>query len=102
MMSPGSPAPFSTLNLSSATTRYCLPPVLMTANIFPSCSTPALGFPARLLVQSIFGWFSPQSGGENANARGPGPAPRDAYGGAGQNCQENRPPEKCDLISTGW
>ena len=53
MISPGSPAIFSTFNLSSAATRYCLPPVLMTANIFPSCSFPALGIPARLLVQSV-------------------------------------------------
>src|SRR5215467_12014623 len=31
--SPGLPATFSTLSTSSAATRYCLPPVLMTANI---------------------------------------------------------------------
>src|SRR4051812_15322338 len=36
MMSPGSPAIFSTFSVSSATTRYCLPPVLMTANILSS------------------------------------------------------------------
>src|SRR5207237_10838521 len=55
MISPGSPATFSTLSTSSAATRYCLPPVLMTANIFPSCSCPAAhddpkGHLARLLV----------------------------------------------------
>ena len=33
-MSPASPASFSTVNRSLAATRYCLPPVLMTANIF--------------------------------------------------------------------
>jgi hypothetical protein len=36
---------------SSAATRYCLPPVLMTANIvLPLCSIPMLGeIPDRLL-----------------------------------------------------
>jgi hypothetical protein len=54
MMVPTSPSTFSTFSLSSAATRYCLPPVLMTANISPSCSSPALEeTPARLLVQSV-------------------------------------------------
>jgi hypothetical protein len=34
MISPGAPATFSTFSLSSAATRYCLPPVLMTAKHF--------------------------------------------------------------------
>ena len=33
-ISPGSPLTLSTLSTSSAATRYCLPPVLKTANIF--------------------------------------------------------------------
>ena len=34
MISPGSPLTLATSSTSSAATRYCLPPVLMTANIF--------------------------------------------------------------------
>src|SRR6185369_17613135 len=41
MISPGAPATFSTFSLSSAATRYCLPPVLMTANIFSLVFGPA-------------------------------------------------------------
>src|SRR6266576_1824610 len=57
MISPGSPATFSTFSLSSAATRYCLPPVLMTANIFSLVfvsrgSRRPESHLARLLVQS--------------------------------------------------
>src|SRR6202035_1848977 len=52
-ISPSSPFNLATLSTSSAATRYCLPPVLKTANIFSSsCSIPVLGFlrPDRLLA----------------------------------------------------
>src|SRR2546422_832008 len=55
MISPGSPLTFSTLITSSATTRYCLPPVLMTANIVLSlCSMPMLGSFRIGFFQSIW------------------------------------------------
>src|SRR5262249_33574851 len=43
MIDPGSPSSRATFSLSSGATRYCLPPVLMTANIFASRSIPVLG-----------------------------------------------------------
>src|SRR5580693_714786 len=49
-ISPGSPLILSTLSTSSVATRYCLPPVLKTANIFfPRVRFPVLGtLPDRL------------------------------------------------------
>src|SRR5580704_16333044 len=52
-ISPSSPFNLATLSTSSAATRYCLPPVLKTANIFfVLVFDPVLGFlrPDRLLA----------------------------------------------------
>src|ERR1700693_241226 len=52
-ISPSSPFNLATLSTSSAATRYCLPPVLKTANIFfVLVFGPVLGFlrPDRLLA----------------------------------------------------
>ena len=69
-MSPGSPATFSTFNLSSAATRYCLPPVLMTANIFPSCSYPRLRRPgAASCSVGLCEWFQPPEAAKTQNER---------------------------------
>jgi hypothetical protein len=44
----------STLSTSSAATRYCLPPVLKTANIFyPRIRTPVLGLIRTGFFQSM-------------------------------------------------
>src|SRR5947209_2015963 len=95
-ISPGSPATFSTFNLSSAATRYCLPPVLMTANIFPSCSYSAaqatskgsLG-PASCSVGlfEVLATGERSDSGKNASERARRPVSRDAYGGVGRGCQ---------------
>src|SRR2546423_1249775 len=103
MISPGSPATFSTFNLSSAATRYCLPPVLMTANIFPSCScTAAHGDPRGtwpgFLFSRIVPRFSPASSGKNTSERARRPVSRDAYGGVGRGCQGTAT-GKCTLFA---
>src|SRR6266404_9448971 len=72
--SPGLPAIFSTCRTSSVATRYCLPPVLMTANIVfilvfdPGARRIRTGF-----FQSGFAVFWPPSGGSNACAGPEGP-----------------------------
>src|SRR5437868_10580954 len=43
IVSPGWPSTLPTSSTSWAATRYCLPPVLMTANIFSPCSIRVLG-----------------------------------------------------------
>src|SRR6185295_18134226 len=99
MISPGSPAIFSTLILSSAATRYCLPPVLMTANIFFLVFVSALGNPARLLVQSVCLRFWRQAA--ETQASGPRPAPRDAYDDARRDCQGSAAAEGFLLTNQG-
>ena len=99
MISPGSPATFSTFNLSSAATRYCLPPVLMTANIFPSCSVPRLGRPSRVLGAAscsvgLFECFRRPEAAKTQNERACPKSPsraHHAYGGAGRACQDDGP-----------
>src|SRR5215471_17833761 len=98
--SPGLPASFSALTTSSAATRYCLPPVLMTANIvLSSCSIPVLGRSGPASWQSGFAftpipakWIPVRRQGyahgwphEAAltHARAKGPAPRAGYGLSG-------------------
>src|SRR5271169_5723780 len=55
---PGSAFTRSIRITSSAATRYCLPPALMTANIvLPLCSTPVLGLFRTGFFQSVFRVF---------------------------------------------
>src|SRR6266576_6622199 len=103
-ISPGLPLTLSTLITSSAATRYCLPPVLMTANIafgprvrcvrtgfLPSrlkaftaliartaCGTPRLPHPSRL-----------GRGRRLERQVGASRLAGDAYGGGGRKCQGN-------------
>src|SRR5258708_2983526 len=82
-ISPGSPLSRSTLSVSWAATRYCLPPVLMTANI--------------VLVLVLDSRRSDGSGPASSSRLMDLTAPTvvamgcrgDAYDGRGPNCQES-------------
>src|SRR5262245_63386871 len=74
-ISPGSPLIFSTFRRSSAATRYCFPPVLMTANIVL-----VLVFEYPELGGSGFFQSVKDLGGAEWQ-------PPDAYGGAAAPCQ---------------
>ena len=83
-ISPGSPLTLSTWITSSAATRYCLPPVLMTANIvFPVFNTglAATGF----LAVGLGGVATVVAVAKRAENRA-----RDAYGDGGRGCQVKR------------
>src|SRR4051794_40284376 len=100
MISPGWPATLPTCSLSSGTTRYCLPPVLMTANIFPSCSYPRLRRdPAGLLVQSVYvNDFSYLAAAETQNERTrPEPIPHAGFLWRPRAAVSRKPP-----ISASW
>src|SRR5712675_2364477 len=97
---PASPSTFSTFNKSLAVTRYCLPPVLMTANIFlSSCSNPGLGRPASFSRLGI-GWPLLAT----INARGPySPFVPGTYDGQPAICQRcNRGPRLGVRLSFGF
>src|SRR5262249_52440953 len=103
-ISPGLPLTFSTLITSSAATRYCLPPVLMTANMAlssvrygasvygaASCHLAALPCYPRLRdAQSARSAPLPLAGDQRLE-RQVGRATRRAYGGRPRNCQGNGP-----------
>src|SRR5207344_1709032 len=74
--SPGSPLTFSTLITSSAATRYCLPPVRMTANIVLVLvfDSGARIVPDRLL--SVGCWVLTALTGRKQRARNQSSAPR--------------------------
>src|SRR5262249_43326859 len=79
-ISPGSPLIFSTFSRSSAATRYCFPPVLMTANIvlvlvfeFPELG--GSGFFQSVKFQSVKDFDGAQR------------QPQDAYAGPAAPCQ---------------
>src|SRR6516165_3514332 len=66
---PGSPSSRATFSLSSGATRYCLPPVLMTANIFCLAFEPgARTSPDRLFDSRGFGFAIGRSCGQNKEA----------------------------------
>src|SRR5262245_1710819 len=72
MISPGSPLTLATCSTSSAATRYCLPPVLMTANIvLSSCSFPVLGSFRTGFFQSVWGSAAPNGPQQSARSHGP-------------------------------
>src|SRR5262249_7402677 len=109
-ISPGEPLTLSTLITSSAATRYCLPPVLMTANIVLVLvfDAGARISPDRLL-QSVVGFaganrpnlgaerqgsphpIAPKPSGPLKTHVDPGRRAGHAYGGRGRNCQGNGP-----------
>src|SRR5262245_16163544 len=84
----GSPAILSTLITSSAATRYCFPPVLMTANICPRVRCPCVDISVRIgFVQSVCAvakaaW---QPNKQRGTVR---PAPPPLCGDAAAICQE--------------
>src|SRR6202022_973205 len=83
-ISPGSPLSRSTLSMSWAATRYCLPPVFMTANIVLVLvfDSGVRNIPDRLLP--VGGGFDSPQGLSQKGCRG------DAYDGRGPNCQESK------------
>src|ERR1700693_2661989 len=84
-ISPGSPLSRSTLSMSWAATRYCLPPVLMTANIVLVLVLD----PGARNVRT--GFFQSVDGFDGAPLRiAPMGCRRDAYDGRGPDCQESK------------
>src|SRR6266566_2061641 len=66
-ISPGSPLTLPTLSTSSAATRYCLPPVLNTANMFVPRSKPDVRVAARDRILPVCSADGRRDGGANGH-----------------------------------
>src|SRR4029077_10387123 len=94
-ISPGSPLTLPTLTTSSAATRYCLPPVLTTANMFvprskPSSSKPDARVTAPDRILPVCSADGRRGSGGNGRIEH---ADRRRYGRPVNACQEMHPSE---------
>src|SRR6266568_3611735 len=94
-ISPGSPLTLPTLSTSSAATRYCLPPVLNTANMFVPRSKPDVRVAARDRILPVCSADGRRDGGANGHIEH---ADRRRYDRPVSACQEMH----TKRASSGW